>query len=246
MSTVVRLGRPTKVEVDLDAVPREVTEEDVRLYKELVSADLTPDQVRAIEQPPRVYERQTSVVAVHWHQEFVPLQHVRTRVQRLFPHREAELIIPTQHNVLSSWDDFTGVEVDCYSSGFARKVQLLIHFSTERIEGTGEVFRAMLDHTFKYRSSQLFEFLDTIADPRFQDRVDEAARETWTDEDTIEFTRIHARRLREMIERFYATTAPDMIKNKLLRNYIDRRCRAPTRHRRRSARRSLRGCRRRS
>jgi hypothetical protein len=72
MSSVVRLGRPSKVEVDLSAVPREVSEEDARIYKELVSTELTSEQVRQVEQPPRTYERQLSVVAVHWHQEFVP------------------------------------------------------------------------------------------------------------------------------------------------------------------------------
>jgi hypothetical protein len=222
MSSVVRLGRPTRVDLDLKVVPREVTEEDARIYRELVSTDLSAEQIRMIEVPPRTYERQSSVVAVHWHQEFIPLQHVRTRVHALFPNREAELIIPTQHNVLSSWDGFTGVEVDCYSAGFNRKVQFLIHFATERIEGKGDVFRAMLDHTFKYRTSQLFEFLESILDARFQDRVDEAAGETWTDEDTVEFTRIHAARLKSMLERFHQATPPDMIKNKLIRDYMDR------------------------
>lgn len=222
MSSVARLGRPTKVDVDLGIVPREVTDEDTRIYRELVSTDLSPEQIRAIEEPPRTYERQREVLAVHWHQEFVPLPHVRTRVEALFPHREEELIIPTQHNVLSSWGDYTGVEVDCYSAGFNRKVQLLIHFSSERIEGKGDVFRSMLDHTFKYRSGQLFEFLDTLLDSQFQTRVDEAAAETWADEDIVEFARIHARRLKEMIEQGYRQTPPEMIKNKLLRNYLDR------------------------
>ncbi|MGD2044647.1 MAG: hypothetical protein PVJ80_03310 [Gemmatimonadota bacterium] len=222
MSSVVRLGRPTKVEVDLSVVPREVTEEDTQIYRDLVSTELTPEQIKQIEEPPRTYERQREVLAVHWHQEFVPLQHVRTRVRKLFPNRETELIIPTQHNVLSTWDGYTGVEVDCYSAGFNRKVQFLIHFSNERIEGKGDVFRAMLDHTFKYRSSQLFEFLDTLQNPRFQERVDEAAAATWTDEDTVEFARIHAARLQEMIEQGFRVTPPEMIKNKLLRNYMDR------------------------
>lgn len=222
MSSVVRLGRPSPVDLDLKAVPRDVTDEDARIYRDLVSTELSPEQVRMIEEPTRTFERQTSVVAVHWHQEFVPLGHVRTRVQRLFPNRESELIIPTQHNVLSSWDGFTGVEVDCYSAGFNRKVQLLIHFASDRIDGRGDVFRGMLDHTFKYRTSQLFEFLDSILDPRFKDRVDEAATETWTDETTLEFARIHARRLRDMLERFHDATPPEMVKNKLLRDYLDR------------------------
>jgi hypothetical protein len=222
MQAVARTGRPVKVQVDLSAVPREVTEEDTRIYRELVSTELTPDQIQAIEEPPRVYERQRSVLAVHWHQEFVPLEHVRKRVRALFPNKEEDLIIPTQHNVLSTWDGHTGVEVDCYSAGFNRKVQLLIHFSNEKIEGKGDVFRSMLDHTFKYRSGQLFEFLDTLLDPHFQDRVDEAAGATWAEADTVEFARIHAARLREMIEQAYRSTPPEMIKNKLLRNYMDR------------------------
>ena len=216
------MGRPTKVEVDLTIVPRDVTTEDTEIYRELVTTELSPEQIRAIEEPPRTYERQPSVLAVHWHQEFVPLQHVRTRVRALFPNREEALIIPTQHNVLSTWDSYTGVEVDCYSSGFNRKVQLLVHFSNERIDGRGDVFRAMLDHTFRYRSSQLFEFLDTLLDSRFHDRVDEAAGETWAEEDTVEFARIHAARLKELIEQRLRVTPPEMIKNKLLRNYMDR------------------------
>jgi hypothetical protein len=222
MPPVVRLGRPAPVDLNLRVVPREVTEEDARIYRELVSTELSAEQIRMVEEPARTYERQTSVVAVHWHQEFVPLQHVRIRVQRLFPNRESELIIPTQHNVLSSWDGYTGVEVDCYSAGFNRKVQLLIHFASDKIEGRGDVFRNMLDHTFKYRTSQLVEFLDSILDPRFQDRVDEAAAETWTDEETVEFARAHAFRLKSMLERFHQTTPPEMFKNKLLRDYMDR------------------------
>ncbi len=222
MHSITRPARPTKNDVDLSLVPREVTDDDTRIYRELVSTDLSPEQIRQIEEPPRTYERQKEVLAVHWHQEFVPLAAVRTRVQALFPHREEELIIPTQHNVLSTWDGHTGVEVDCYSAGFNRKVQLLIHFANEKIEGRGDVFRSMLDHTFKYRSGQLFEFLDTLLDRHFQDRVDEAAGETWADEDTVEFARIHAARLKEMIEQAYRSTPPEMIKNKLLRNYMDR------------------------
>jgi hypothetical protein len=142
-------------------------------------------------------------------------------VTRLFPNREEELIIPTQHNVLSTWDNHTGVEVDCYSAGFNRKVQLLLHFSNERIDGKGDVLRAMLDHTFKYRSSQLYEFLDSLVEPAFEDRVDQAARQTWADDEVVAFARAHGRRLREMIDRNWQSTPPEMIKNKLLRNYVD-------------------------
>jgi len=219
--SVVRLGRPAKVDIDLAAVPREVTEEDLLTYRRLVATDLTDEQVRRIVEPDATFDRQTEVLAVHWHQEFVPLPLVRTRVARLFPNREESLIIPTQHNVLTSWEGYTGVEVDCFSAGFNRKVQLLIHFASEKIEGRGDVLRAMLDHTFKYRSGQLLEFLDSLLDPRFEDRVDEAARETWADDEVVAFARLHGARLRELIERQWRSTPPEMIKNKLLRNFVD-------------------------
>ncbi len=219
--SVVRLGRPAKVDIDLDTVPREVTERDAEVYRALVTTELTDDQIARVIEPPQTYERQLQVLAVHWHQEFVPLQYVRTRIARLFPNREEELVIPTQHNVLTSFDGHTGVEVDCYSVGFNRKVQLLVHFASEKLEGRGDVLRGMLDHTFKYRSSQLSQFLDYLLDPRFEDHVNEAARDTWADDDVVAFARAHGARLREMIERNWRTTPAEMIKNKLLRNYID-------------------------
>jgi hypothetical protein len=219
--SVVRLGRPAKVDIDLDAVPREVTAEDQEIYRRLVTTDLTEDQMRRAEEPAATFDRQLQVLAVHWHQEFIPLQHVRTRIARLFPNREEELIIPTQHNVLSSYDGHTGVEVDCYSAGFNRKVQLLVHFSNEKLEGRGDVLRGMLGHTFKYRSSQLFQFLDYLVDPRFDEHVDEAAHDTWADDDVIAFARAHGERLKEMIERYWRSTPAEMVKNKLLRNFVD-------------------------
>jgi hypothetical protein len=221
MSSVVRFGRPARVDLDLRVVPRDVTDADQRMYRDLVSTQLTAEQVSMIEEPERTYELQTSVLAVHWHQEFVPIEHVRVRVDRLFPNRDDELIIPTQHNVLSSWDEHTGVEVDCYSAGFNRKVQLLVHFASSRVNEKADVFRGMLEHTFKYRTGQLFEFLDSLIDPKLHDRVDEAAGETWTDEDTVEFVRIHARRLKAMLESSARETPPEMIKNKLIRDYLD-------------------------
>lgn len=219
--SVVRLGRPAKVSIDLTKVPREVSEPDHDTFRRLVSTDLTDEQVHWVTEPGASYERQLQVVAIHWHQEFVPLPLVRARLAQLFPNVEEELIIPTQHNVLSSFDGHTGVEVDTYSAGFNRKVQLLLHFANPRIEGKGDVLRAMLDHTFKYRSGQLFEFLDSLVDPRFEDRVDAAARETWADDDIVTFARIHGRRLRELIDRNWRTTPPEMVKNKLLRDFLN-------------------------
>ncbi len=58
--------------------------------------------------------------------------------------------------------DYAGVEVDCCSTGFNQKVQLLLHFQTDRLQDAG-MLPTLVAHTFKYRSSQLFEFIHSIA-----------------------------------------------------------------------------------
>ncbi len=45
------------------------------------------------------------------------------RLEGMYPDKRNALIIPTQHNVITSYGDYAGVEVDCYSRGFNQKVQ---------------------------------------------------------------------------------------------------------------------------
>lgn len=219
--SVVKIGAPRSAYVELSKIPREVTDEDRAIYRRLISTDLTADQRRRVVEPPTTHPRQSSVLAIHWHPEFVPMELIHRRVDNMFPDRREELIIPTQHNVLESWNGYTGVEVDCFSRGFNRKVQLLFHFASQNLEQKDEVFRAMLAHTFKYRSSQLFELMDSLVESTFQDRVEKAATETWADDYLIEWVRIHVRRLRALIQEHEDVTPAEMIKNKLVRNYFD-------------------------
>lgn len=206
---------------EIPALSPEPTETDHAIYRQLIRIDLTPEQEERILTPPEVYAKQRTVLAVHWHPEFVPMDLIRRRIETMFPERDDELIIPTQHNELMSYDGFTGVEVDCYSAGFQRKVQLLMHFANENIEGTGSVFRAMLAHTANYRGSQLYEFMDSIVDPRLNDRVEEAAAGTGAGDDLIRFVRVYVSRLRQMLDRYERETPQIMFKNKLIRNYFD-------------------------
>ncbi len=64
----------------------------------------------------------------------------------------------------SSPGDYSGVEVDCYSRVFNRKVQLLPHLYNPILSG-GSVLWAALEHTRKYRASQLFDFIHTTISP---------------------------------------------------------------------------------
>ena len=197
----------------------ETTEADRDRFFQVVSTDLEPWQIDQVTQPSAVHVRQEALLAVHWHPEFVPMEHIRTRVNAMFPNRKDELLIPTQHNELLSWGDYSGVEVDCYASGFNRKVQLLLHFANERVEEAG-VLKSMLAHTFKYRSGQLFEFMHTITKPD-EERIHKAAKETGADKELIEFVRVNVAKIEQMLDAEWTNVPRLSVKNKLLRNWFD-------------------------
>lgn len=201
------------------SVTEAITEEDSMRFFGVVSTDLEPWQIEQVVTPSSVHVRQEAVLAVHWHPEFVPMEHIRTRVEAMFPNREDELLIPTQHNALMSWDGYTGVEVDCFSSGFNRKVQLLLHFTNDRVKDAG-VLKSMLAHTFKYRSGQLFEFMHTITKPNAA-RINKAARAVGADRELIEFVRINVAKVEKLLSDNWTDVPRLSVKNKLLREWFD-------------------------
>ncbi|WP_338669499.1 hypothetical protein [Pseudodesulfovibrio methanolicus] len=200
-------------------VTEEITEADEKRFFDVVSTDLEPWQVEQVIAPSNVYVRQEVLLAAHWHPEFVPMEHIRARVDAMFPNRTDELLIPTQHNQLMSRDGYTGVEVDCFSSGFNRKVQLLLHFANERVEDAG-VLKSMLAHTFKYRSGQLFEFMHTITKPD-EARIERAAKSTGADRELIDFVRINVSKVEQLLDKHWTDVPRLSVKNKLLRNWFD-------------------------
>lgn len=203
---------------------REITEWDEKAYLRVISTELTPQQRLALTQPSRIYPRQESVLAVHWHPEHIPLDLIRERVNNMFPSRRRELVIPTQHNIIMAMDGFAGVEVDCYSKGFNRKVQLLLHMREDKVEGA-DTLKAMLEHTFKYRSGQLLEFLETLVDPSLEHRLAVPAQETGANEEIVALARTLAGKLLAIIYAKEQVTPQVAMKNKLLTDYIDE-CRA--------------------
>ena len=208
------------IQVKSMAYPPQLTETDVNFFRSITSQDLSPEQIERIITPLQVLPRQEEVLAIHWHPEFIPMDLIRQRIQATYPCKACELIIPTQHNVLMEYGDYSGVEVDCYSRGFQRKVQLLLHFRTINLEAA-DVFKAMLDHTFRYRSSQLYDFLDMVINPRFEDYLQLAAEETGVSEDVVRFAQIQAAKLRMLLNEHEQSIPRDMIKNKLIREFID-------------------------
>ncbi len=200
----------------------EVLEWEQKAFDELISVDLSEPQIESIVTPAEVYPQQEEVVALHWHPEFVPIDLIEQRVQNMFPNKKKELIVPTDHNILKSYDGcYTGVEVDCFSREFNRKVQLLLHLENSRLEHA-DTLKSMLTHTLKYRSSQLFELLDSIIEPRYDERLQEAADQLGTEDELIHFVQSCARKVQKL---FFAD--PDRIpvyhvKNKLLANFVEK------------------------
>ena len=203
---------PTKPEED-------ITESDEALFSHITTTELTLEQRQRLITPSEVYPRQKSVLAVHWHPEFIPMELVAKRIAAMFPNSEKQLVIPTQHNEITTFGEYSGVEVDCYSKGFNQKVQLLLHFRNEALD-KGDRLKSMLMHTFKYRSHQLYEYMETITRP-LENRIQYAARATGSNEELIRFVRVNVLKIQRLLEDHQDRIPPIMVKNKLLRNFFD-------------------------
>jgi hypothetical protein len=197
----------------------EVTEADEQLFAAITSTELDEMARLRIVTPAVVQPGQEAVLAVHWHPEFVPMELIRQRIQASYPAMRTGLIIPTQHNELMEYGPYTGVEVDCYSRGFNQKVQLLLHFRTERLKDAG-VLKSMLAHTLAYRSSQLFAYLSALTAEDDAIRF-AAARETGSEEELVGLACILCRKLSTLLEKHGGGLPQDAFKNKLVRNFVD-------------------------
>lgn len=218
----MQLIKPDKKTGQPDALKklnREVTDEDRNRFFTVVSTKITAEQKQLIITPAQTYPRQNMVLAVHWHPEFIPMDLVEQRIEKLYPNKEEELIIPTQHNHLTSYGNFSGVEVDCFSKGFQRKVQLLLHFEADKVKNA-HVLKSLLNYTFRYRSSQLFDFIHTITKPN-ETLLNQAARETGASDEIIHFIQIVVAKVEKLLEEHHDELPVFSLKNKLLRDFID-------------------------
>jgi hypothetical protein len=197
----------------------EATEADERLFAAITSIKLDEAARARILQPAVVQPTQEAVLAVHWHPEFVPMDLIRARIEASYPAMRTQLIIPTQHNELLEYGAYSGVEADCYSRGFNQKVQILLHFRTERLQDAS-VLKSMLAHTLNYRSTQLFDYLLAVTGE--DDAILSAsARETGMEEEIVVLARMLCRKLSALLERHGGDLPQDAFKNKLVRNFVD-------------------------
>ncbi len=200
-------------------VSEDITETDEQFFFKVISTDIDAETQARLTTPSMTFKRQDAVLAVHWHPEHVPMPLIEQRINAMFPDKSMELIIPTQHNMLTSFGNYTGVEVDCYSAGFDQKVQILLHFESDRL-AAASVLKNMLAHTFKYRANQLYEFMGAITRPA-EEKLDQAARETGANESVVNFVRTYVKKIETLLDRHYDKVPQMSIKNKLLRNFFD-------------------------
>lgn len=198
---------------------RNITEWDQAIYKRLVNTELDTEQVERLIHPPVVHAQEDTVMAIHWHPETAPLDLIKKRIEAMYPNAVDSLIIPTQHNEILAYDQHAGVEVDCRATAFNRKIQILLHFSEKDVK-QAHVLKSMIAHTYKYRLTQLFEFVDTILKPTYENRLQEAARMTGTEADLVDFTIHHTRKFHELITQNLSDTPEISLKNKLLIQYF--------------------------
>ncbi len=201
-----------------EKIPEEITEEEENIFFSIISEKLTEEQKKQVTIPEASYPHQKVVLATHWHPEHVPIEMAVQRMHAMFPNVEKELVIPTQHNELWEYKGYSGVEVDCYSRGFNQKVQLLLHFEKEKVENA-DVLRAMLEHTRRYRASQLFEFIHAVTN-KSSPKVEEAARKTGTTKEILNFAQAYVRKIEVLIDKHYSSLPPNSIKNKVLRDFF--------------------------
>lgn len=197
----------------------EITDWDKECFNKLTRLDLSQKQKETVINPSSTYPDVNSVLAVHWHPENVPIELILQRIKKLYPNSTDDLIIPTQHNELMIAGEYAGVEVDCYSPEFKRKVQLLFHFNKKHISAATK-FKAMLRHTFSYRSSQFYQFLETATKGTSSKLFNEAVSNTAIDENIASFVVQYANKLKELIYLNKQNIPDNSLKNKLLVNYF--------------------------
>jgi hypothetical protein len=204
-------------------VPRtdgKIEEWEENIFLRVISPLLSKEQENRIIAPAYISGLQQDVLAVHWHPEHIPMELIGERIKSSFPNAHNSLVIPTQHNAMMEFNGFAGLEIDCFSPEFDRKVQLLIHFTAEKAAGA-EKIKVMAEHTFKYRSRQLFDILRALAGEQMDDSIKKAEAATAAEKEIEEFVAGYSRKILKLIEVHAAAINSIFLKNKLIRDFFE-------------------------
>lgn len=198
---------------------KELTDWDHEVFKRITNLFLTKEQEEFIINPENIYKDDEEILAAHFHPEQVPVSLLEQRVDNMFPNATEKFLIPTQHNIILSSKGYSGVEVDCYAPEFNRKVQLLLHFKDENVK-EAHTLKAMLQHTFKYRSSQLYSIIETILNPENSTMLNEAIKAVEPGKELLEFVKEYTAKFQKLLEFYRGKIKKEVIKNKLLPAYF--------------------------
>lgn len=209
-SIAVKNSRPYEEELSLF---------DEIIFKKITRIDLIPQEVDFMINPNVTFKDIRTVLAIHWHPENVPVEIAKKRIQNMYPSKSKELIIPTQHNRILSYDGYSGLEMDCYAKEFNRKIQLLLHFKNQKLKNA-HILNEMVNHTFSYRTGQLLDFMDAIINPKRINLVIEAANETGADSETVKFVKKQVQKIKKLMDSHEFNIPAESLKNKLVANFI--------------------------
>ncbi|MDR0356189.1 MAG: hypothetical protein LBJ64_10735 [Deltaproteobacteria bacterium] len=197
----------------------DVRQDDIIAFDRLTSIDLTFEEQTLAGTPDQVDQQEKRLLAIHFHPEWIPLPLIENRLALAFPQAEDRLVIPTQHNRLTTMGDWAGVEVDCFAPNFGQKIQLLIHFKKTAITKAG-AFKDMLDQTFSYRAHQLLEILAALTNP--SESISKEIKDNGLDHEALDLASFFAFRLEELIRtrNVLASERSEMLKNRLLTDFM--------------------------
>jgi hypothetical protein len=205
-----------------DFAEMDLSEEDYRIFNSLTEIALSPEEEEAAVNPTEFDYEEKNVLALHFHPEWVPMELIQKRLEKAFPAAQNFFAIPTQHNAILPMGPFSGVEADVFSRSFGLKIHLLIHLRTEKLKNA-HTFVSMVKKTFEYRGLQLLDILAQIAEP--DEAVKKEIKKMGFHEESVNLARFYAAKIRAMVEESGIVNTPraEMLKNRLLTDYIERK-----------------------
>jgi hypothetical protein len=197
----------------------EIDDEDWCIFNSLTNIKLTKDEIQLAITPEQVDPEEKEIFAIHFHPEWVPMELIAERLKAAFPNAKERFVIPTQHNLLQSFDNFSGVEVDVFAHEYNLKIQLLVHINSKKLKKATTLI-SMIEQTFQYRALQLLDYLEQIIKPDIL--MQKEIKKLGTPKEVRDCTKYYATKLRLMIGEsvIVSSNRREMLKNRLLTDYI--------------------------
>ncbi|MDR2444151.1 MAG: hypothetical protein LBE31_11610 [Deltaproteobacteria bacterium] len=194
-------------------------EEDRQVFDRLTSISLSETEKELAITPDFTAPGETTLMALHFHPEWVPLDLIEKRLARAFPDAVDTFVIPTQHNKILTLGQWAGVEADVYCPEYGEKIHLLFHFKKSALQKAA-TFQTMMEQTFRYRALQLLEILSALTKP--DESMAKGIKKSGLDSQALNLAGTFAARLSNLIadpDHFDPHRSP-MLKNRLLTDFI--------------------------